>query len=88
MGDPRRRRIKRGFSQGVGGDAATELSTRPKLHIGRTHEGVWALDVLECNFPGYVQGIGRNRTGYVENVQATCARSGAPFRRIHRRPAS
>ena len=58
MGDPRRRRIKRGFSQGVGGDAATELSTRPKLHIGRTHEGVWALDVLECNFPGYVQGIG------------------------------
>jgi len=48
MGDPRRRRIKRGFSQGVGGDAATELSTRPKLHIGRTHEGVWALDVLEC----------------------------------------
>ena len=49
---------------------------------------VWALDVLECNFPGYVQGIGRNRTGYVENVQATCARSGAPFRRIHPRPAS
>ena len=76
MGDPRRRRIKRGFSQGVGGDAATELSTQPKLHIGRTHEAGLGLRCVGVQFPRLCPRNRRNRTGYVENVQATCARSG------------
>ena len=49
---------------------------------------VWALDVLECNFPGYVQGIGGIVQATLRMYRLRVLAPGAPFRRIHPRPAS